>query len=305
MKKNAPIALFVYNRPEHTIGNLKKLNEALDAEQTTLYIFSDAAQNEKEAENVKEVRKIVQNFSKTSNFKEVKIIYANKNKGLAQSIIDGVSSLIKEYHQVIVLEDDLIVSKDFIRYMNDGLNYYADDQSIWAISGYSFPMKALNHYPYDVYLACRGCSWGWATWENRWNTVDWDVQDYDSFKFNYKKRHLFGLWGRDMPYMLDANAYKMNHSWAIRWCYAAFKQQKYTVYPTVSRIMSNGTDGSGTNYNKTSHKYDTVLYNGTDPCRMEKVEVSEEIRKEFQNHHMSRIKAFYALIRWEIKKRKY
>lgn len=285
MQNRAPIVLFVYNRPEHTRNNLEKLNAADGADESILCIFSDAAKNQTAEENVNKVRRIIADFSLHSRFKEVKLVLGEKNKGLAQSIIDGVTELMKQYHRVIVLEDDITVSKDFIQYMNDALDHYEQEHSIWAISGYTFPMKALKSYPHDIYLARRGCSWGWATWEDRWVTVDWQVKDYESIKFDLRKRIEFGKWGRDMPFMLDANAYGLNHSWAIRWCYAAYKQDKYTVYPVESRISNNGVDGSGTNYTREDHKYDTVLSEGIKQIKFEMVEPDKRIQKEFRRRH--------------------
>ncbi len=279
----APIILFTYNRSEYTERVLASINSARGANKSELFIFSDAAASDEYSSAVKEVRGVIDKFiMEMSVFRNVTVFKAETNIGLANSIINGVTQIIRQYGRVIVLEDDLIVSENFIEYMNCGLDYYANNQSIWALSGYTFPMKALDSYSHDIYLAMRGSSWGWATWLDRWETVDWEVSDYGNIKFNWKRRLDFGRWGRDMPFMLDANVYGFNHSWAIRWCYSEFKQKKYTVYPKVSMVFNTGTDGSGTNFKKPTNKYDTKLSIGTHKTVFENVEPDRKIEREFR-----------------------
>lgn len=279
----APIVLFTYNRKDYTERILSSINSVRGANESELFIYSDAPASDSASADVIEVRNTIHNFIKEkSSFRKVTVVEAEKNKGLAKSIIEGVTDIISKYGKVIVLEDDLIVSTDFIEYMNAGLEYYSNNPKIWALSGYSFPMKALDNYRDDVYLAMRGSSWGWATWADRWTTVDWEVKDYETIKYDWKKRLDFGRWGRDMPFMLDANVYGLNHSWAIRWCYSAYKQQKYTVYPKISRIVNAGTDGSGTNFKKTTHIYDTNLSDGLSEVSFTELEPNKNIEREFR-----------------------
>lgn len=283
LESNAPLVVFVYNRAEHTKKLLASVNSAKGADCTDLYIFSDGAKSSESEKDVAEVRNVINNFIENeSRFKKIELIRSTENCGLANSIINGVTKIIKQYGKIIVLEDDLEVSVDFLEYMNGGLNYYKDNQSIWSISGYTLPLKSLENYRHDIYVALRGCSWGWATWLDRWEKVDWEVKNYNTIKFNLKKRLDFGRWGRDMPFMLDANVYGMNHSWAIRWCYSSFQYKQYTVYPKESRVINKGTDGSGTNYTSTTDRYDSVLSDGSKKVKFESVMPDKQIEKEFR-----------------------
>lgn len=298
----APVVLFVYNRPEHTQKTLNSINLLPEAGQTDLYIYADQAKNERAQSSVDAVRAIVSAFvDNQSHFRSAKLICASANQGLAKSIISGVSRIIDEYGSVIVLEDDLEVAPDFLSYMNGALEYYRNEESIWAISGYTFPMQALHDYPHDVYLCGRGCSWGWATWKDRWDTVDWEVKSYPKFKFNFFERNKFAQWGRDLPTMLDAYMYGEIHSWAIRWCYEAFRQHKYTIYPVVSRIKNHGTDGSGTNFNKESTaQYDTYISDGASSITFAMPPVNKKIQREFSAKYLQGIQYFKVLLRWFI-----
>lgn len=157
-RKLAPVVMFVYNRldsVEQTIENLKK-NELAD--QTDLFVFSDAAKKEKQAESVKLVREYIH---KIVGFKSVHIIEAEKNKGLAKSVIIGVTEIINKRGKVIVVEDDLIAAPQFLSFMNDALDFYESEKKIWSISGYQFPFEMPETYTKSVYAAYRSSSWGW------------------------------------------------------------------------------------------------------------------------------------------------
>lgn len=282
----APVVVFVYNRPEHTRKTIESLAENYLAKETDVFIFSDAAKNEKSTENVEMTRKYIETVPNRNLFNSVEIIKAQKNKGLANSVINGVNEIIEKFGEVIVVEDDLVSSKDFLQYMNGALDYYKKNESIWSISGYNIPIDIPSDYNQDVYLSYRGCSWGWATWKDRWNKVDWTVSDYDSFKNNKELRKKFNLGGRDMSNMLDLQMQEKIDSWAIRWCYAQFKLDMYTVYPVKSRIKNTGLDGSGTHNGLTTH-YNVNFKKDNEKCEFENVKINLEISKNFQNHYMS------------------
>ena len=139
----APLVMFVYNRldsVEQTVENLRK-NELAD--QTDLFIFSDAAKKENQEENVKLVREYIH---KIDGFNSVHILEAEKNKGLAKSVITGVTEIINERGKVIVVEDDLIAAPQFLSFMNAALDFYESEKRIWSISGYQFPFEMPETY---------------------------------------------------------------------------------------------------------------------------------------------------------------
>lgn len=278
--KLAPIVIFVYARPDHTKMTIEALSKNKFAKDTDVYIFSDAAKNEKTKSKVDETRKYIKSIAGNKYFKSTTIIEAEKNKGLANSIISGVTKIIEKYGKVIVLEDDLLTSDNFIEYMNNALNFYKDDNKIWSISGYNVPMKVKN-YPYDVYLNYRGCSWGWATWKNRWDKVDWNVSDYKNFKNNLFKRIKFNRGGNDMSQMLDSQMHGMCDSWAIRWCYQEYKENMYTIYPIKTLINNIGLDGTGT-HSGFAKGFDSKLTN--DEIKLVKnLIINKKIMREFKS----------------------
>lgn len=295
----APVVVFVYARPIHTLNTLAALNLCSQADQTDLYIYSDCSRNERDADNVEKVRNIVDEFANNNNFRKVTIRKAENNKGLAKSVKEGVTEIINRYGTAIVVEDDLIVSKLFLEYMNCALEAYKDNNKVWSISGYSFEMDALNEYTHDVYVTGRGCSWGWSTWSDRWNRIDWDVKDFNSFRFNLKKRISFAKWGRDLPLMLDSQVLRGINSWAIIWCYQAFKEGMNTIYPKISMVQNTGVDGSGEHQSTEINKYSTHIDNRDSlEIVFDYPDVDKNIQREFADRYSS---GWYIDLKGEIK----
>ncbi len=276
----APIVLFVYKRYEHTQKTLEALSKNRLASESVLYIFSDGAKSEKDIDDVEKVRALATEYAQNATFKSVELRFSETNKGLASSVINGVSEVVDKYGRVIVLEDDLLTTTDFLVYMNEALDFYKDNSKIWSISGYSFFDPKSLKYPHDVYMGYRGCSWGWATWKDRWLLTDWEVSDYKYFKYNPFLRHKFTISGNDMPGMLDSQMKGFISSWAIRWCYQQNKLKMYTVFPKYSKIQNIGTDGSGT-HSGNNNKYDVALEEGR-TCVFEHLDAENEILKRYR-----------------------
>ena len=276
----APVVLFVYNRLDHTKNLIESLKKNVLADQTELYIFSDAAKNESSAEAVHAVREYIKNYDWQNSFLKVTVVEAEYNKGLASSSIGGVSDILNRYGKVIVLEDDLVLSPYFLKYMNGALDYYQDVEDVWSISGYSFPMKSLKKYPHDVFYSYRGSSWGWATWLDRWEKTDWEVKDFDRLMSSREMQRHFNLGGGDLTGMLSLQMEKRINSWAIRWVYTQSKLNMYTVYPKRSYLLNDGCDGSGTN-SGTHRELETDIADSTYNCRFEILEIDKKIAREF------------------------
>lgn len=203
MKILAPVVVFVYNRLEHTKNLLQSLEQCRLVTNTELFIFADApAHKAHSRKKVEAVWEYLEQYNTKSHFKRVSIVKAKQHKGLAQSVISGISEIIVKYKNVIVLEDDLMVSRDFLEYMNKALAYYKKDKKIWSISGYTPPIPILRQYTQDVFMGYRGHSWGYATWLDRWKQVDWEVKDFKLFQYNIFARNRFNRGGNDLSTML-------------------------------------------------------------------------------------------------------
>ena len=240
MQNFAPIALFVYNRPEHTRRTIKFLQQNLLANESRLFIFSDAAKDSSQQLLVDEVRAIIR---LVDGFKSVEIIERKTNFGLAESIINGVSTLVSEYGKVIVFEDDLISSAYTLQYFNDALQRYQNEEKVMHIGAYMYPLKGENLPETFFYRAAT--SWGWATWERAWRDFEPDVNKIIA-RFDRKKKNEFSIEGT-MNFWKQIIEFKLgrNNSWAIRWYASIFLKGGLTLNPSKSLINNIGHDGSG------------------------------------------------------------
>jgi len=251
----SPILVFTYNRPKHTLECLKSLSKNKLASESTLYIFSDG---KKEGANDEDIQKIseTRNVIKSERWcKEVIIVEQKENKGLAQSVIDGVTEVIRKYGSVIVLEDDIISGPGFLQFMNDALEKYKDEKKVFEISGFNFPIKEFEKETACFFLPIIS-SWGWGTWERAWNEFDPSATGYEKLKTDGLLRHRFNL---DSSYtysdMLIAQMEtKKINSWAVRWLWTVFKNDKLTLFPPKSYVINIGF-GDESTHTKTKVKF--------------------------------------------------
>ncbi|MFD2284911.1 glycosyltransferase [Pedobacter petrophilus] len=240
MQNLAPIALFVYNRPQHTERTLKFLQQNELAEESRLFIFSDGAKSSHDEEKVAEVRSIIK---KIDGFKSVKIFEKKENSGLANAVIAGVTKLIKEYGQVIVFEDDLVSSPHTLTYFNEALKRYRNEEKVMHIGAYMYPLKTKN-LPQSFFFRA-ATSWGWATWERAWDYFEPDIDTLIS-QFDHKKKMAFSI-DKTMNFWKQMQEFKKgkNNSWAIRWYASIFLKGGLTLNPSQSLVNNIGHDGTG------------------------------------------------------------
>jgi GR25 family glycosyltransferase involved in LPS biosynthesis len=292
MSTFAPIVLFTYKRLDtlkQTVDALKKNNLALESD---LYIFSDAARDTQDAEAVTAVREYLKSID---SFKTVTIYESLLNKGLATSIIEGVSQILKDHENVIVLEDDLVSTTNFLDFMNHSLQNFNNEENVFSISGFSFNLQLDDEYTYDTYFLNRGWSWGWATWADRWSKIDWEILDYNLFVKNNNAQKAFAKGGSDLNGMLKKQMNQNLDSWAIRWFYNQFKLGGLTVYPVKSKIINEGFGINATHTKGSSRRYIPVLDNKNKRLFdfPPKVEISEIAQLKFQTKmgYLSRFKS--------------
>jgi hypothetical protein len=251
----APIVLFVFNRPIHTERLIASLGRNRLAKDSDLFVYSDGPRCEADELAVCQVRSLLH---KITGFKSVQIENHSHNQGLAASVISGVTSIAERYGKAIVLEDDLELSPNFLAFMNIALEQFQKERCIWSIGGYSPPFRMPTDYSDGYYLSYRGCTWGWATWWDRWRHVDWEISDFASFSANYELIERFNRGGEDMFHILQEQIAGRVDSWGIRWDYAHFKNNAYCVRPVRSIVRSTGNDGSGIHCGMTN-RFDVEL----------------------------------------------
>ncbi|WP_162937604.1 methyltransferase, TIGR04325 family [Indioceanicola profundi] len=247
----SPVALFVYARPLHAARTLRALQANAFADQTDLIVFSDGPRGPQDASAVAAVREVVRT---ARGFQSVTLVEHERNRGLAHNIIEGVTKVVEQHGRVIVVEDDLVTSPNFLRFMNNGLTCYEADDRVASIHGYCYPVRDL---PETFFLRGADC-WGWATWARAWKLFN---PDGAALLKELKDRNLTRRFDLDgaMGYtaMLEAQIAGRNNSWAVRWHASAFLQEKLTLYPGRSLVHNIGNDQSGTHCGVTA-QFDVV-----------------------------------------------
>ena len=158
-----------------------------------------------------------------------------------------------------MLEDDIITSKYFLKFMNEALDFYKDEQNIYSISGYNFPIKIPQSYKHKVFVSPRTSSWGWATWKDRWEKAIWKPENVLDIKNLNKLNNIVDKVGKDIAPMLLKSIEGRNNSWAVKWVYTNIKYNALTIFPVKSFVKNIGADSSGTNFIRSTNKYDVSL----------------------------------------------
>ena len=298
MSQLSPIVLFIFNRPLSTQKVLDYLSANAEAQNSILHIYCDGPKNDVSYDMLQKIHETRTIARKENRFKEVRIVEESINKGLSNSIIDGVTKICKEFGSVIVLEDDIITSPFFLQYMNQALVLYKDVEGVGSINGYWYPVK--EKMPDTFFLKNQSC-WGWATWEREWNLFESDGLKLHQLLKEKKLGNDFDLDGAiGYTKMLSDQIAKKNDSWAIRWDASMFLAEKVSLYPGMSLVKNIGFDGSGVHCDITD-EYTSALAN--EPIKIFFVSASEnlEARKALINFYKSNrkkhlIKKVYSLL---------
>lgn len=290
MTSNIPIILFVYNRLWHTQQTVEALKKNELAKESELFIFSDGPKSEADREKVLVVRNYIKSIS---GFNKITIIERKQNLGLSQSIISGVTEIVSTYRRIIVLEDDMATSPYFLKFMNEALEFYKNEEKVISIHGYIYPVKAK--LPDTFFLRGADC-WGWATWKRGWDLFEPDGQKLLHELKEKKLQKRFDINGA-YPYtkMLKDQIKGKNNSWAVRWYASAFIKDRLTLYPGKSLIYNTGLDASGTHCSITNI-YDAEI--SRKPVVINTISVEENLfaLKEIEKYLRSTKKSFTSLL---------
>lgn len=274
----APVAVFTYNRLIHTRQTIEALRENELAAESELFVFSDGPRSNADRNKVLEVREYLKTVT---GFRCVTLIERERNLGLAQSIITGVSEIVSKYGRIIVLEDDMVTSLHFLQFMNDALEFYEHEERVVSIHGYVIPTKHV--LPETFFLKGADC-WGWGTWQRGWDLFEPDAAKLltDLWKRRLLKRFNYNT-GNHFTRMLKDQIAGKNDSWAIRWYASSLLQDRLTLYPGRSLVRNIGTDSSGTHCEATT-AYDVGL--SSEPVKVGGAPVKEDpvALHEFEGH---------------------
>ena len=277
----SPILLFVYNRPKHTRLVLDALAKNKEAKDSIIYIYCDGPKidiSQDERKYIFQTREIVKNEVR---FKSVKIVYQEQNKGLANSIIDGVTEIMSIHDKVIVLEDDILPELGFLSYMNSVLTMYENISEIGCVHAWNYTFNQ-NRIKQSTFLLKGADCWGWGTWKRSWQLFE---KDGEKLRNEILIRNLTDSFNRNETHgfltMLNDQIEGKNNSWAIRWHASLFLQNKYCLHPSIPIVKNIGLDGSGTHCND-----EEILQITTKKIKLSRIEVIKESEEFYQSYYL-------------------
>jgi hypothetical protein len=244
----APIAFFGYNRPDHTRQVLESLSRNKLAEESILFIFIDGPKPGAAPEAITAIEEVKKVVKEKQWCKEVHITAAETNKGLIKSNVEGVTKIVDEYGKVICMEDDGLLSPGFLQYMNDALNFYADNPQVMHVAAFTRPEFNTDVVKDSTFFFYHTTTWGWATWKRAWDKFKLDpmaVRNAAKKKGNIKKLNMDNTF--EFYWGLKAVAQGKLRSWNAIWHSTVFLNDGLCLYPKKSLVSNIGHDGSGTN----------------------------------------------------------
>jgi hypothetical protein len=238
----APIVLFAYNRPEHTQRVFEALVKNKLASKSKLYVFVDAGKDQLSKAEVKYTTAVIHEHQE--RFRPFDVNYSQHHKGLARSVIDGLNYVFEREDRAIVLEDDIVVTENYLDWMNTQLTIFENDPDIKSVCGYS----PKNNSWSELFASHRFFSWGWGTWKDRWEEIDFNKRDFSRDDF----RRLAKI-NQDLPGMMARKLLGQVDSWAVMAVY--FWGNGYHLFPRESKCKNIGL-GHGTNC-RNAEKWET------------------------------------------------
>lgn len=303
IKDPAPVVLFVYNRPGHTIQTLEALSNNHSASKSTLFIYSDGPKADANPEEYARIEQVRQVIRLKPWCKEVIIREYDYNKGLADSIVDGVTEVVNKHNKVIVLEDDVITSPGFLEYMNNALDLYENEEKVMHISGYMYPHE--KKLPETFFFNVPYPGGGWATWYRAWRNFNNDTEYLYNYFNTAKGWWKFNKYGGDyLQRQLILNLKGELKTWFIKWHSTLLIQQGYTLYPCNSLTTNIGFDASGSHCS-IMNKFDIeILANKIDVKKIQIIEskLAKTVVLKFYQGPFSLKKYVYSILLRFLKK---
>jgi hypothetical protein len=285
-QSHAPIAIFAFNRPNHLANCLQSLERCVGLENSEGTIFIDGARNDQEDILVSSTVRVALKFASEYNFK---VEARQENFGLAKSITSGIDEMFSLSSKLIVIEDDLILAKGFLDFMNKGLSRYEKNSGVASVSGYQYPIE--KELDTSVFLRGADC-WGWATWKDRWEQTSFSGKELLDQIRTKKLANEFNLEGsNDYIDLLEKQILGEINSWAILWHASMFLQNRLSLYPPYSLVSNEGGDGLGTHFGN-NPLYAQKTSDEMDFSFPSSIEQSEEYRDTLIEFYQKNFKKF-------------
>lgn len=238
------VAIVFFNRPK----SLKETFEAVSSVRPSrLYLIQDGARYDRpdDIDKIQQCRQIVSHVDW-----DCKVIqdYSSKNLGCGMRMFSGVSNAFKTEEFLVIVEDDIVISKDFLPFCKEMSERYKNDERIGRVCGMNH-LGIYQNCPNSYFFSSRGGScWGWATWKRVWKDIEWNFKcAQDKYTMNIypltAQPHSIGYGFRKMVETRVASMAcgKKQSSWSVQFIFTAcFLQNRLTIVPSKNQISNIG-----------------------------------------------------------------
>lgn len=239
----APIVVTVYHRPDCFARCIEALRSNVLAPLSELYVLSDAPSKPEHEALVNQVR----DYARTiTGFKHVHLHFRETNCGGHESVIRGFKDVFATHDRLVFLEDDIIVAKDFLQYLNDGLEFFKENKKVFSIAAYKRPFRIPHAYKHDVFFLENYSPWGFGIWKDRFCSVD--ISDFDRYSLLLSKSALYKRLQEDEPMflaILKADSSGRMKALDARFEYHIHMNQLFSIFPVMARATNIGFDARG------------------------------------------------------------
>lgn len=279
----APICIFAYDRPDRLENLFKSLIKSKLTKRSPLFIFIDGPKDNSYSLPQQKCERVAKKFAK--NFYSFDIRKSSLNNGLKKSVMSGVTDILNSFDSIIVLEDDLEVSRNFLEYMNVQIKLYKDNLKVGSISGFSTKVRSEKN-EYDNYFVYRSTSWGWATWSDRWQKIITDEIKIKKFINDKKIQEIKRLAGDDILRLLYNDFEGKISSWSIYWSFTHLIEGWLVSYPKISKIKNEGFGKESTHTKGNFTFYSSFTHDEVKGFRfMDDIHVENKLLKQFNYYH--------------------
>ena len=244
-EQKSPLLLIAYKRTD-TLGHaLSALAKCKGLNDRPVFAYLDGARSPADETDIENVHKMFVDF-KSTVCPELQIVRREKNYGCRENIVSAITEVINKYGRLIIVEDDIVVSKYFLEYMDEALDFYQDDKRIWGINAYRNRFaKIPADYQKDIYLHQRNMCWGWGTWADRWNAVDFDMAYWSDFKSDPKNVERLKAVSFFLPGMIESEYNGLLKTWDVQVSLHIVNENMYCVEPRYCMTRNCGCEGGG------------------------------------------------------------
>jgi hypothetical protein len=283
MSERTIIGVFCYKRAGKLKASMEALLQNPECATMDIVFFCDGHKGERDYEGVMETRAYIDSLT---GFRNIYKHYRERNISTGPNFKQGITWLCENYDQFIVVEDDLVVTPNYIKYLLDALDFYKHDPSIFCVTGFAFPLQK-GAYPFDTIIHRRFCSYGWGAWSNRVAKVIWDKDELSGLMEGPQFKKRLDREGHDLYRMLKKQISGAISTWDIQMQVHVAQNDLKVVYPVLSKTHNIGFDNESTNtfgvdYLKTvTDPGDQRTFNFC-PADREDLPMQKQLRKPYQ-----------------------